>query len=133
MCHAIYTCGSNCLVFGPRSDHGLCSHLLVPNQAGLHGHIHALWNSTGTILVCNSAFQASLAGEQLPRLFCAVSQLRSYQEPIERFQLPGLTIDSLQEDEFLYLLSLFVVTPLILQAGLALCFNSSRHFAFLYK
>ena len=75
LCHAIFTCGSNGLVFGPRSDHCLCSDLLVPNQAGLDGHIHALWNSPGTILVSNTAFQACLAGEQLPRLFCAGSQL----------------------------------------------------------
>lgn len=100
MCHAIFTCGSNRLGFGSCSNHCLCSHLLVPNQAGLRGRVHALWNSTGAILMSNTASQSSLAGEQLPRLFCAVSQLRCYPEPAGLFQLPDLTVDSLQEGDF---------------------------------
>lgn len=100
MHRAIFTCGSNGLGFGSHSNHCLCSHLLVPNQAGLQGHVCALWNSTGAILVSNTASQASLAGKQLPRLFCAGSQLRCYPEPAGLFQLPDLTVDSLQEGDF---------------------------------
>lgn len=101
LCHAILTCGSNGLVFGSHSDHCLCSHLLLPNQAGLGGHIHALWNSPGNNLGEWHCFPSLLGWRAASQAFLCRQPATSYQESI--FQLPGLSVGSLQGDRFLYL------------------------------